>query len=128
MVMAKTIKQSPRISSVSWGKMEVENLGSGKDFKLWPGGGRAWDWAETNTHHRPGIQVADIRELLDQGAREIILSRGMMLALQTCAETKAFLADEQVPFHILETKKAVALYNELIDNGIAVGGLFHSTC
>ena len=33
--------------------MTVAGLGDGKDFKLWPGGGRAWDWRETGTHHRP---------------------------------------------------------------------------
>lgn len=128
LLMNYSIEQSPRITSISWGKMKVEELGGGKDFKLWPGGGREWDWTETNTHHTPGIQVDDIRELIEEGAKEIILSRGMMLALKTCKETKSFLKDEGIPFHILETKKAAALYNKLIDDGIAVGGLFHSTC
>lgn len=100
----------------------------GKDFKLWPGGGRAWDWNETNTHHTPGIQIVDIKELIDHGAEEIVLSRGMLLALQTCSETTHFLEDEGIMFHILETKKASSLYNKLIDDGVAVGGLFHSTC
>ena len=108
--------------------MAVEHIGMGKDFKLWPGGGRVWDWNETNTHHMPGIQVADIKELIDQGAEEIVLSRGMLLALQTCDETKQLLENEGIPFHVLETKKAAALYNKLIDDGIAVGGLFHSSC
>ncbi len=126
--MNDAIKISPRIVSISWGKMEVEGVGPGKDFKLWPGGGRAWDWTETNTHHTPGIQVADISELIDQGAEEIILSRGMLLVLQTCKETKQFLEDKAIPFHVLETKQAAALYNTLIDDGIAVGGVFHSTC
>jgi hypothetical protein len=126
--MSQATQQSPRITTISWGKMAVERIGMGKDFKLWPGGGRVWDWNETNTHHIPGIQIADIKELIDQGAEEIVLSRGMLLALQTCDETKQLLQDEGIPVHILETKKAAALYNKLIDDGIAVGGLFHSTC
>ena len=60
---------SPRISSISWGRMEVEGVGSAKDFKLWPGGGRPWDWNETGTRHEPGIQPADVEELLEQEAR-----------------------------------------------------------
>lgn len=40
-------KSSPRILAVSWGHMEVEGIGEGKDFKLYPGGGREWDWSET---------------------------------------------------------------------------------
>ena len=128
MAMVLSIKQSPRITKISWGKMEVDGVGLGKDFKLWPGGGREWDWRETNTHHNPGIQIANIKELIDHGAEEIVLSRGMLLALQTCSETEQLLEDEGIPFHILETKRASSFYNKLIDDGVAVGGLFHSTC
>src|ERR1043166_743585 len=56
-------KRSPKITHVSWGHMEVEGLGSGRDFKLYPGGGRAWDWKETDTHHSPGIQPAHVVEV-----------------------------------------------------------------
>jgi hypothetical protein len=126
--MSYSTEQSPHIANISWGKMEVEDIGLGKDFKLWPGGGREWDWNETNTHHIPGIQIVDIKELLDHGAEELILSRGMFLALQTCEKTTQFLQDEKIAFHILETKQASSLYNQLIDDGVAVAGLFHSTC
>jgi len=126
--MEQNTDQSPRIVQISWGKMNIEGIGFGKDFKLWPGGGRAWDWNETNTHHMPGIQIADVEELIDLGTEEIVLSRGMLLALQTCEETIQFLEKEGIAFHILETKKASSLYNKLIDDGVAVGGLFHSTC
>jgi hypothetical protein len=33
-----------------------------------------------------------------------------------------------VKHHILETREAAKLYNELAEQGAAVGGLFHSTC
>jgi hypothetical protein len=42
-------KTSPKILAVSWGQLEVDGLSTGKDFKLFPGGGRAWDWNETGT-------------------------------------------------------------------------------
>ena len=32
--------RSPQINHLSWGRMEVDGVGIGKDFKLWPGGGR----------------------------------------------------------------------------------------
>jgi hypothetical protein len=60
--------RSPRIIHISRGCMEVEGVGRGKDFRLYPGGGREWDWRETNTEHVPGIQPADIEELLENGA------------------------------------------------------------
>ncbi len=41
--------RSPKVLRIEWGQMDVEGVGSGKDFKLWPGGGRSWDWNETGT-------------------------------------------------------------------------------
>jgi hypothetical protein len=121
-------KDSPKIVAASWGHMEVEGLGAGRDFKLYPGGGREWDWRETDTHHVPGIQPADVEELIANGSSVVILSRGMHLALQTAPETIELLKQRGVPFHIEETKVAVTLYNRLADGGQQVGGLFHSTC
>jgi len=110
-----------------WGRMEVEGLGMGKDFKLYPGGGRAWDWNETGTRHVPGIQPADVQELLDRGSEVIVLSRGMLLALKTCPATLDLLRERGIPVHVAETRAAVALYNRLASLQ-RVGGLFHSTC
>ena len=120
--------RSPSINHISWGRMEVDGVGVGKDFKLWPGGGREWDWRETDTHHVPGIQPTDIEELLDKGSQAIVLSRGMWLALQTCQETIKLLDEKHIPVHIAETKAAAEIYNDLVADGQAVGGLFHSTC
>ena len=107
--------------------MEIEGLGAGRDFKLYPGGGRAWDWRETGTHHVPGIQPADIQELLDHGSRIVILSRGMQLALQTCSATLQLLRERRINYRVEETTAAVEIYNELAQTE-PVGGLFHSTC
>lgn len=126
--MDESNSASPLIEAVDWSEMTVAGLGTGKDFKLWPGGGRAWDWRETGTRHVPGIQPADVEELLDHGATEVVLSRGMWLALQTCPETLELLDRHGVTVHRAETREAVRLYNGLARQGIAVGGVFHSTC
>lgn len=123
-----TERHSPRIEHVEWGLIRVEGLGEGRDLKLWPGGGRGWNWAETNTHHVPGIQVLDVEELIAHAAEVLVLSRGMQLVLETCPATLAHLAALNVPVQVLETREAVATYNRLVADGLAVGGLFHSTC
>ena len=123
----KSTARSPRITQISWGRMEIEGIGSGKDFKLYPGGGRAWDWKETGTQHVPGIQPADVLDLLEHGSEVIVLSRGMDLALQTCPETLDLLRDRGIPMHVEETRAAVERYNDLAMEKL-VGGLFHSTC
>jgi hypothetical protein len=119
--------RSPRILRISWGRMEVDGLGPGKDFKLYPGGGRPWDWRETGTAHEPGIQSADVTELLEHGAQVVVLSRGMQLALQTCPQTLELLESRGIAVHVLETRAAAELYNRLSEDQ-PVGGLFHSTC
>jgi hypothetical protein len=109
------------------GRIEVEGGRGFKDAKLWPGGGREWDWKETGTRHRPGVQPADVEELLEHGAEVVVLSKGILEALQVCPETLAFLKNKGIPAHVLQTEGAVRLYNELAENQRAAG-LFHSTC
>jgi hypothetical protein len=108
--------------------MEVDGLGEGKDFKLWPGGGRPWDWRETGTAHEPGIQPADVAELLEHGAEIIVLSRGRQHRLQTSPSTLEQLAHHGVEVRREETGAAVDIYNALARERRRVGGLFHSTC
>lgn len=120
--------RSPRIIKCSWGCIEVEGqTGPFKDAKLFPGGARAWDWAETGTGHSAGVQPADVLELLDRGAEVIVLSRGVLERLKVSAATLGVLADRGVPVHVLPTNDAVRCYNELAEMQ-AVGGLFHTTC
>ncbi len=119
--------RSPRITRVAWGVLEVDDERTFKDVKLFPGGARAWDWGETGTHHSPGIQPADVEELLQHGATRVVLARGMLRRLRICRETLALLEERDVEVHVLPTKPAVAKYNELREAG-PTGGLFHTTC
>lgn len=119
--------RSPRVLAVAWGRMEVDGIGAGKDFKLYPGGGREWDWNETGTSHSPGTQPADVEELLAHGATVVVLSLGMNRRLQVDPRTLDYLARRSVTVHVTETREAVRIYNDLARD-VPVGGLFHSTC
>lgn len=123
------VTKSPRITHISWGCLEIEGRDRPfKDAKLFPGGARAWDWNETGTSHDPGIQPADVEELLDHGASTVVLSQGMNERLKVKPETLQMLEDRGVTTHVLQTEAAVERYNELQEASEAVGGLFHSTC
>jgi len=117
---------SPVIDDIHWGRIRVAGRVF-KDAKVFPDGAREWDWNETGTRHVPGIQPADVQELIDHGAKTIILSRGMLLALQVHPDTLRMLGEQDIPVHVLETSRAVEKYNELCRSE-KVGGLFHSTC
>ncbi len=119
---------TPKITNIRWGEVKVDGADhSYKDAKIYPGGSRAWDWNETGTHHEPGIQVTDVQELIDNGAEEVVLSKGYWERLQVMDETKEKLEEAGIKVHIKETGDAAKLFNELADEK-PVGGLFHSTC
>jgi len=123
----KTNASPPRIIDHSWGHLEVEGGKQYKDAKLYPGGSREWNWNETGTDHEPGIQPADVQELLDHGSEVVILSKGNNGRLQVKPETVQMLEEHGIGVHILKTGEAVQLYNDLRESR-AVGGLFHTTC
>jgi hypothetical protein len=125
--MTASEASSPRITHVSWGRLEVEGHPPFKDAKIYPGGARKWDWAETGTRHNPGIQPADVDELIAHGAAVVVLSKGILKRLQVCPETLKLLADRGIDVEVLQTKAAVKRFNELRKT-TPVGGLFHSTC
>lgn len=120
--------RSPLVTSLSWGRLEVQGQSRPfKDVKLFPGGAREWDWRETGTGHSPGIQPADVEELLDHGVEVVVLSRGMENRLGTCPETLGRLEARGIEVHVLPTPEAVGVYNRLAASR-RVGALLHSTC
>jgi hypothetical protein len=124
----KQREKSPRIVQIAWGRMEIEGQERAiKDAKLYPGGVREWDWNETGTRHNPGIQPADVQELLDHGAKVVVFGKGFNQRLQVKPETLQMLEDQGIPAHELGTEQAVEFYNELREHS-AVGALIHSTC
>jgi hypothetical protein len=111
----------------SWGRIEIDGHPPFKDAKIFPGGAREWDWRETGTRHVPGIQPADVRELIDRGAKAVVLSRGVWKRLQVCPETLDALAKSGIEVEVLQTEAAVERFNALRET-MPTGGLFHSTC
>jgi hypothetical protein len=121
-------ESSPQVVDDGWGFVEVSGLGRFRDVKLWPGGGRAWDWRETGTDHRPGILCEDVTELVDHEPDLVILSRGREGRLGVSPETLSLLAIRGVPAVCEKTNAALATYNRLAAEGRRVAGLFHTTC
>ena len=56
---------------------------------MFPGGAREWD---TGTRHVPGIQPADLDELIAHGASAVVLSCGMWQRRRVSPETLQALA------------------------------------
>ena len=75
----------------------------------------------------PGIQPADVQELIEHGAEAVVLSKGIWERLNVCPETLDILAKNGIKAEVLQTEAAVERFNELRES-MPVGGLFHSTC
>jgi hypothetical protein len=119
---------SPKITHLSWGRLEIEGQNIPfKDAKLFPGGAREWDWNETGTRHEPGIQPTDVEELLEHGATAVVLSKGFYERLQVCPDTLREVEERNIPTHVESSEEAARLYNEL-SKSERVGALIHSTC
>jgi hypothetical protein len=112
----------------AWGTIEVEGVGELRDGKLWPGGARGWDWNETGTQHRPGVQAADLIELLEHDPDVVVLSRGRQLRLEASPAALSLLEEHEVAVVRDETSAAIDEYNRLVADGCRVAGLFHTTC
>lgn len=119
--------RSPQINDLEWGRVHTE-AGLFRDAKLWPGGGRGWDWNETETHHSPGVRTADVRELVENGSQTVIIGCGQNQRLQVTDEAREWLENQGIQLEILETSLAVDRYNTLRAEGVVVGALIHSTC
>jgi len=119
------------ITNLAWGSIEV-TIGTQvlqfRDCKVWPGGARTWDWGETGTGHSPGVQPADIAEVLEKGIELLVLGRGVLNRLEVQPATEALLTARGVEVYIADTKQAVEHYNNMVQKGRRVGGVFHTTC
>jgi len=121
-------EKSRLVVSDGWGYVEVGGLGRFRDAKLWPGGGRAWDWREAGTDHDAGIGPADVTELLEHDPGVVVLGCGRQNRLTVQDGTLSVLRQHGVDVVCQETAAAIATYNALVADGRRVGALLHTTC
>uniref|UniRef100_A0A3Q3IAT6 Mth938 domain-containing protein n=1 Tax=Monopterus albus TaxID=43700 RepID=A0A3Q3IAT6_MONAL len=118
----------PHTSDVLW---RGSGLHCPRKNVLCPSGGGGlltlvhWGWPSS---HYPGVQPADLDEVLKKGIDLLVIGRGMSEALQVPSSTLDFVKQRGIDVKVLQTEKAVAEYNKLANQGAKGGGGFHSTC
>jgi len=122
--------KKPIIIDASWGKTFVSYLGEKEKYKdviLWDSGHKAWDWSISNTHHNPGIQILEVKELVEEyDCNFIILSTGFEDVLRVAPETIQWLDRNKIGYKIMNSMDAIKFYNSCDKEH--VGLLLHSTC
>ncbi len=121
-------RPAPQIVAHSWGRIEVEGLGSGRDWQLWPGGGCPWDWRVHDTGHFRGVAEEDVEEVVERSATTVVIGCGRLGRLRVPSALVDNFTAQGVKVIVATTGRALAIYNDLARRGVAVGGLFHSTC
>jgi hypothetical protein len=58
----------------------------------------------------------------------VILTTGYLGRLRVPRATRVLLEEQGIRVLVVRTGKGCKLYNALVADGVAVGGLFHSTC
>lgn len=123
-------RSKPIIARARWGCIDVAHKGFTtryRDVIVWPEGHTNWDWSLTDTHHRPGIQIKEIRTLTEiYHCNLIILSKGFEDALDTDSKTISWLRRHHIHYEILNSLDAIQAYNANTTD--RVGLLLHSTC
>lgn len=121
-------QKSAKVVRLEWGQVELEDGRIYKDVKIFPGGARAWNWGETGTRHSPGIQLADVEELIQNKVETVVLTQGVLGQLSVPGNLIKDLESRGIKVHVAKTKKAVRIYNQLCDEEQRAGILIHSTC
>lgn len=116
------------LTTLTWGHMTDQTSREFKDARLYPGGAAAWDWGKTGTRHQPGIQWADLEDLMSLQPEIVILSRGVNCVLQVPTDTIEAVQATGTLVLVLQTDEAVAEYNRRAHAGARVVALVHSTC
>ena len=120
----------PIIARARWGRTDVAYQGAitkYRDVIVWPEGSTSWDWTLSNTHHQPGIQIKEIRTLVEHYHCDlIILSKGFDNVLDTDDKTISWLRRHRIRYEILNSLDAIQAYNANTTD--RVGLLLHSTC
>ncbi|XP_060032681.1 mth938 domain-containing protein isoform X2 [Erinaceus europaeus] len=99
--------------------LAVSHPHAGRDQVIDPG---------SSCMHSPGVQPADVEDVVKQGVQTLVIGRGMSEALKVPASTMEYLLKQGIDVRVLQTEQAVKEYNSLAAQGIRVGGVFHSTC
>ena len=124
------------ITSFKWGEIKTSQGKIYKDAIISPYGTFEWDWKKDGTRHSPGISAKALNDnvMLHEGKSEfytIILSTGIEEKLKISPGAMDVLGSitNEHDVHILQSEKAVELYNKLIkEKKYCTVLLLHSTC
>ncbi|KAL0629730.1 Mth938 domain-containing protein, partial [Plecturocebus cupreus] len=68
--------------------------------------------------HSPGVQPADVKEVVEKGVQTLVIGRGMSEALKVPSSTVEYVKKHGIDVRVLQTEQAVKEYNALVAQGV----------
>ena len=110
------------ITHYSFGKITVDGKNYVRDIAILPDKSvQNWD---VKTHHR--VQSVDIKNIVDDTTKTFIIGTGADEGCAVLDETVDYIKSKGIELHILNTYKAVRLFNKLPKKGLSA--CFHINC
>ncbi len=116
----------PRIKKYDFGEIIVDNERYTKDLIITPVG-IIGNWWRREGHR---LQLVDICEYVQENIEydAVVIGTGYYGYMKVDREIIDYFKEKNVEVYVSDTREAVKKYNELVEKGKKVLGLFHLTC
>ncbi len=113
-----------KIDSYSFGSIVIGGKNYKSDIMV------STDKLKTNWWREEGhsLTIGDIKEIIDQKCKILVIGTGYSGAMQVPLETKRHIESLGIKIMVEKTSEAVKTYNKLLEEGRKVIGAFHLTC
>ncbi|MET1159563.1 MAG: Mth938-like domain-containing protein [Thermoprotei archaeon] len=114
----------PRINSYRFGYIVVDKEEYTRDLIITPSDVKP-NWWRIEGHR---LQLDDIREYLDIDVDAVVIGTGYDGLMRVDEEVIEHYRKRGIEVYVSNTREAVNKYNELVEKGKRVLGMFHLTC
>ncbi len=83
------------------------------------------EWWRLEGHR---LQISDVRDYILENVDAVVIGTGYDGLMRVDSDVVKLFKDKGKEVFIARTRDAVKIYNELVNNGRKVLGLFHLTC
>lgn len=113
-----------KIESYSFGSMKVSGQMYKSDLIVFPDHINA-GWRRKDGHK---LNSGDLKEVMECQPEILVVGRGFLSCMKVLKETKKTLEERNIRVVEKRTGKAYPLFNEYLNQGKKVVGVFHLTC
>lgn len=112
------------IEEYKFGKMRIAGKVYNSDLVITPSGILS-PWWRREGHL---LELKDLGELKDLDVEHVVIGTGYNGMMEVLDELTDYFKARGVKVYVADTRKAVELYNTLVEKGSKVLGAFHLTC